>query len=89
MIVCFSRCLYCGLRTPHEVCHRHAGLKGRNRLGNLDIAAVDAMPTEEERSAEWSRRFERSHRRAWRRWFDAEPEECTDAACPLNDAESR
>lgn len=24
MIVCFSRCLICGRRTPHECCHRHS-----------------------------------------------------------------
>jgi len=23
VIVCYSRCLYCGRRTPHEVCHEH------------------------------------------------------------------
>jgi hypothetical protein len=85
MFVCFSRCLYCGRRTPHEVCHRHGGLRGRNRLGDIDRAAVDALPTEAEREAEWSRRWERSHHRAWRRWFDAPPEECTDPACPLSD----
>lgn len=24
MIVCYSRCLICGRRTPHECCHRHS-----------------------------------------------------------------
>lgn len=23
-VVCFSRCLYCGHPTPHEVCHQHS-----------------------------------------------------------------
>jgi hypothetical protein len=23
-IICYSRCLYCGRRTPHEACHAHA-----------------------------------------------------------------
>jgi hypothetical protein len=24
VILCYSRCLYCGRRTPHEVCHGHS-----------------------------------------------------------------
>ena len=24
LIVCFQRCLYCGRRTNHEVCHKHS-----------------------------------------------------------------
>ncbi len=84
MFLCFSRCLWCGRRTPHEVCHRHGF--GRSRLGNLDAAAVDALPTEEQRRQEWSRRWERSHSRAWRRWFYRDPEECTDPACTLWDS---
>jgi hypothetical protein len=24
LIICYSRCLYCGRRTPHEACHAHA-----------------------------------------------------------------
>lgn len=23
-IVCFSRCMWCGRQTPHEVCHEHS-----------------------------------------------------------------
>jgi len=23
LIVCWSRCLWCGRKTPHEVCHAH------------------------------------------------------------------
>lgn len=23
-IVCYSRCYYCGRRTPHEICHGHS-----------------------------------------------------------------
>ena len=78
--LCFSRCLYCGRRTPHEVCHRHGK---PNALGRLDQAAVDALPTEEARQEEWSRRWERSHDRAWKRWFYREPEECDDPECRL------
>lgn len=36
IIVCYSRCLWCGRRTPHEVCHAHA-----TELG-FDPAAGDA-----------------------------------------------
>lgn len=27
-MVCYTRCLYCGRRTPHEVCHRHSTILG-------------------------------------------------------------
>ena len=62
MIVCFSRCYECGVRTPHEICHRHSK---PNRLGHIDEAAVAASADPEfERYA----RLERSRDRAWRRW---------------------
>jgi len=76
MIVCFSRCLWCGRRTPHEVCHLH---RTGSRLGDIDEVAVNASPDPDR---EWSRRWERSQQRAWKRWFYAEPETCT-APCPF------
>lgn len=80
MIVCFSRCIYCGRRTKHEVCHLHSAKT--NRLHRPDEAAIDALPTEEERQAEWTRRWERASSRAWKRHFYREPEVC---ACPDED----
>jgi hypothetical protein len=76
VIICFSRCLWCGRRTPHEVCHLHAF---HNRLGNFK--GGDSLTDEEH-----ARRWDRSSRRAWRRWFSAEPETCDDKSCPLWDA---
>lgn len=64
MIVCFSRCLWCGIRTPHEVCHRCRS--GRSRAYTIDQAAVDAAKDPQE---EWARRWHRSHARTWARWF--------------------
>ena len=75
MFVCLSRCLWCGRRTPHEVCHRHAR---PNRLGHIDRAAVDASPDPQR---EWAKRWARSSSRAWKRWYNAEPETCT-PPCP-------
>lgn len=71
MIVCFSRCLYCGRRTPHEVCHRCSS--GKSRAYRIDVAAVDAS---HDPDREWSLRWERAHRRTWERWFYREPETC-------------
>lgn len=70
MFICFSRCYVCGIRTPHEVCHRHSR---PNRLGHLDETAI-AFSADPE--AERRRRLERSNRRAWGRWFDRPQEVC-------------
>jgi len=70
MFYCYSRCLYCGIRTIHEVCHRHSR---PNRLGHFDRAAIEASPNPEEEQA---LRWERSSRRAWARWFNRPPEVC-------------
>ena len=80
MIICFSRCLWCGRRTPHEVCHRHV----TGSRGQIDEAAVDASPDPDR---EWSRRWDRAQGRRWRRWFNAEPETCT-PPCPFGLDES-
>lgn len=53
-IICYSRCLWCGRRTPHELCHEHDQACGGALIG-----------------PEWAN-------------YDAEPEVCTDAACPGN-----
>jgi len=71
MIICFSRCLYCGIRTPHEVCHRCRS--GKSRAYRIDEVAVDASPNPER---EWALRWDQSHRRTWERWFNRPPEVC-------------
>jgi len=70
MFICFSRCHVCGIRTPHEVCHRHSR---PNRLGHLDEAGIAASPDPED---ERERRYQRSQYRAWKRWFDRPQEVC-------------
>jgi hypothetical protein len=41
VIFCQSRCLYCGRRTPHEVCHEHSRLKNPGWL--TDFTDIDAL----------------------------------------------
>lgn len=69
VIVCYSRCLICLRRTPHETCHRHSLAMGGGR--NWPKGDGD--------------RFERNMRAMQRRWFDREPEVCDDPACPADD----
>ena len=80
--VCFNRCLYCGRRTPHEVCHLHP-IGGRlGSAGQVVTARIHALPTVEAQQAAWGAHFDRAMDRAWRRWFNAEPEVCEDESCP-------
>ena len=84
VIVCLNRCLYCGRRTPHEVCHLH-GRFGRNRIGSVTPAVqarLNAIPDEERRQAAWGDHFTTAMSRAWRRHFAREPEVCDDPTCP-------
>lgn len=68
MIVCFSRCLICGRRTPHETCHRHSfGINGMRFWPSSGPSGKD---------------FNRNHSAMYRRHFNDEPEVCHDAACP-------
>jgi len=84
MIVCYNRCLYCGRRTPHEVCHLHSRF-GRNRIGSVTPAVqkrLDAIVDEERRMDAWGSHFTRAMNSAWRRHFNREPEVCEDQSCP-------
>jgi hypothetical protein len=73
MTVCFSRCLYCGRLTRHEVCHRHS--TRNSRLGDIDPSIS---------AEEWQKRMERSSDRAWKRWYGREPETCP-PGCTVDD----
>lgn len=54
IIVCHQRCLYCGRRTPHEVCHLHSrAMPPRNRLGSGKGDFATAM------DRAWKRHFGR------------------------------
>jgi hypothetical protein len=40
VIICYSRCLWCGRRTPHECCHAHATELGFDPESVADIDAL-------------------------------------------------
>ena len=68
VIICYSRCLYCGRRTPHECCHEHSEEKNPGWWDDLQEnvgADVDPMDL------------------IWRTGRDKEPEVCEDGACPV------
>lgn len=89
VFVCYSRCLYCGRRTPHEVCHRHR-LGGRvGAAGTTVTARLNAIPDEERQRAAWGRHFDRAQAAAWRRGFGKPPEVCEDPKCPQNNEDWR
>lgn len=72
--VCYSRCLYCGRRTPHEVCHAHseASNPGWYSAETTDIDALWGTGRQQEDEScvdptcpvwepgEWERRAQRA-----------------------------
>jgi hypothetical protein len=68
IIVCLSRCLICGRRTPHEVCHRHS----------IAINGLRYWPS----SGPSGNDFNRNQARMYKRGFYRDAEECSDPACP-------
>lgn len=67
VIVCYSRCLYCGRRTPHEVCHGHSEALNPGWWDQLEAGYSDTDVLLED---------------LWRIGFGLEPETCEDGACP-------
>ena len=57
-IISYSRCLYCGRRTPHEVCHEHS-----SELHPEGIALPEGWNTENERAVVSIRSRSRDMRR--------------------------
>lgn len=43
LIVCTSRCLYCGRQTPHEVCHAHSERTSPGWSGDAGEFDLDAL----------------------------------------------
>ena len=43
-VICYSRCLWCGRRTPHELCHAHDSACGGSMAGEREWANYDAEP---------------------------------------------
>lgn len=95
LIVCYNRCLYCGRRTTHEVCHAHgAGYwrkldpfrrVGGALLGLVHVHGRTPMRLQERRREsrrKWDRRWQRAQTALWRRHASREPEVCTDITCP-------
>jgi hypothetical protein len=69
LIVCYSRCLWCGRRTPHEICEYHS------RHGYAHLDESDA------KSDSWERRWYLAQNRAWKRWANRPAETCDVADC--------
>ena len=67
MIVCYSRCLICGRKTPHECCHRHS----------LNLNGFKYWPS----SGPSGNDFNRNQSRMWARNFDKPAEVCEDPQC--------
>jgi hypothetical protein len=67
IIVCYSRCLYCGRRTPHEVCHDHSE--------DLHPGWWDALEDS------WT--VGDVMESLWGTGRDKEPEPCADPTCPV------
>jgi hypothetical protein len=95
LIVCYTRCLWCGRRTPHEVCHLHGAghwrvalpfvRRGGALLGLIHVRGRTPMRLREragETTEEWDRRWQRAQNALWRRHANREPEVCTDITCP-------
>lgn len=73
MFICFSRCLICGRRTPHELCHRHS----------LTINGMKFWPSQGPSGND----FNRNQARMWARNFNKPQEVCVDPKCPARDDE--
>jgi hypothetical protein len=68
VIVCSSRCLYCGRGTPHEVCHDHSEAL---HPGWWDEMEAIAAPDEDAMDLLWGT------------GRNLDPETCEDGACPV------
>lgn len=67
IIICYSWCMYCGRRTPHEVCHDHS-----EKLHPGWWDALEAlMPGNDVMESLWGT------------GGDKEPELCGDPTCPV------
>lgn len=95
LIVCYNRCLYCGRRTTHEVCHAHGAGHWRKHwpFKRVGVALIGLevvrgrtpmqLPERTDESEEqWQRRWQRAQTRLWRAHARREPEVCTDITCP-------
>lgn len=65
MIVCYSRCLYCGRQTPHEACHEHHSEVGGKFPPLADPCETCGAPSEQ----------------LWVSHSAMDPETCTDPHC--------
>lgn len=68
VIVCYSRCVYCGRRTPHEACHEHhSKVGGKFPAVISEVCPTCGQPPEDA---------------AWVDGSSKELETCTDPNCP-------
>ena len=77
MIVCYSRCLVCMRKTPHEVCHEHS-----DAMGGAHPAMVPTDDLQEDGTPYYD--FPEAVRE---RGWALPAEECTDTACPQRAAD--
>ena len=73
VVVCYSKCLYCGRRTPHEVCHEHSEALHPGWWDALEAAFVPDQDDPELGAID----------AIWGTGYDKEPEACEDGTCPV------
>jgi hypothetical protein len=71
LMVCHSRCLCCGRKTPHEVCHEHSHALG-NRMP--DMVPTGELQDDGTPYYNWPPEV-------WARGFSLPTEVCTDKEC--------